>query len=423
MSLPSVPLLGALLAALAFAAPASAAVRTSVTEPADGFATTVTGTGDAHFTASGSSNLPAGATIRVICEARAGAAMTVGITRTRAGGGWSLEVGSADAPFPRGACRLRALPPDPGTDLSRYAGPRISVTRLASWQGVGGGLYDAGFWQSRARGYVDAFSAGDCGLCDMALEDPAHGRRSGFLFYGNGAIPRDERARYGADRAFLRVDGRDAYLPAAAHAVLDAAGAPRLALRALAPGRLDTLEPAARCVSEDATPSGAGCGALVAAGLELARTLRVLGDGTRVRITDRWVSADGAAHALDVDYEQVQAGGAEGGLEYRASWTGEAFEPAVAGGELRPPRAAPVSLLVRPPRGSFDRPAGAITFAPAPALLRFGGGDEEAFVARYRATVEPGRPVVIVQDFAIARSARKAALRARDARRALRTGR
>ena len=101
-------------------------MRTSVTEPADGFTTTITGTGDfrgPHFAARGSSNLPAGVTLRVICEPRAGTAMAVGTTVTGAGGAWSLDVGSADAPFPRGACRLRALPHNPGSDLSRFVGP------------------------------------------------------------------------------------------------------------------------------------------------------------------------------------------------------------------------------------------------------------------------------------------------------------
>ena len=412
----------ALLAAVVVAAPATAAVRTSVTEPADGFSTTITGTGEVrgpHFAARGSSNLPAGVTIRVICEPRAGTAMPVGTTVTGAGGAWSLDIGSADAPFPRGACRLRALPPDPGSDLSRYVGPRISVTQLVSWEGAGG-LYDAGFWASRARAYVDAFSAGDCGLCDMALEDPARGRRSPFLFYGNGAIPGDERARYGTDRAFLRVDGHDARLPAAAHVVSEVAGAPLLTVRALAPGRLDTLEPAARCTAQDATPAAAGCGRLVASGLVLARTLRVLGDGTRVRITDSWRSADGAAHALDVDYEQQQASRAGDELQYRASWMGAAFGPAIAGAELLPPGTDPVSLLVRSktaPQGSFEQPAGAITFDPAPHLLRFG---DDAFIARYRSTAEPGHPVVITQDYAIGRSVGTVGARARRARRALR---
>jgi hypothetical protein len=415
----------ALVVAVAVAAPATAAVRTSVTEPADGFTTTITGTGDLrgpHFTARGSSNLPAGVTLRVICEARAGTASPVGTTVTGAGGAWSLDVGSAAAPFPRGACRLRALPPDAVRDLSRYTGPRISVTQLVSWRSAGG-LYDAGFLASRARAYVDAFSAGDCGLCDMALEDATHGRRSRFLFYGNGAIPGDEGARYGTNRAFLRVDGHDARLPAAAHADSEVASAPLLAVRALAPDRLDTLEPAARCTAPDATPAAAGCGRLVASGLVLARTLRVLGDGTRVRITDSWRSADGAPHTLDVDYEQLQAARA-GELQYRASWKGAAFGPAIAGGELLPPRTGPVSLLVRSktaPQGSFRRPAGAITFDPAPDLLRFGGDrDDNAFIARYRGSAEPGNPVVITQDYAIARSVGTVAGLARRARRALR---
>jgi hypothetical protein len=423
----AVTLLGALVAAVAVAAPATAAVRTSVTEPADGFTTTVTGTGDVrgpHFAARGTSSLRAGASLRVVCEARAGTAMLVGTTVTGAGGAWSLDVGSADAPFPRGACRLRALPPDPGHDLSRYAGPRISVTQLVSWRSAGG-LYDAGFWASRARGYVDAFSAGDCGLCDMALEDPTRGRRSPFLFYGNGAIPGDERARYGTNRAFLRVDGHDARLPAAAHAVPVAAAAPPLALRALAPGRLDTLEAAARCTARDATPAAAaGCGQLVASGLVLARTLRVLGDGTRVRITDSWRSDDGAPHTFDVDYEQLQASRARDELQYRASWAGAAFAPAIAGRELLPPRTGPVSVLVRSktaPQGSFEQPAGAITFDPAPGLLRFGDDPgDDAFIARYRATAEPGHRVVITQDYAIARSVGTVAGRALRARRALR---
>ena len=294
------------------------------------------------------------------------------------------------------------------------------MTQLVSWEGAGG-LYDAGFWASRARAYVDAFSAGDCGLCDMALEDPTRGRRSPFLFYGNGAIPGDERARYGTDRAFLRVDGHDARLPAAAHVVSEVAGAPLLAVRALAPDRLDTLEPAARCTAQDATPAAAGCGRLVASGLVLARTLRVLGDGTRVRITDSWRSADGAAHALDVDYEQQQASRAGDELQYRASWMGSAFGPAIAGAELLPPGTDPVSLHVRSrtaPQGSFEQPAGAITFDPAPHLLRFGGDD--AFIARYRATAQPGRPVVITQDYAIGRSVGTVGARALRARRALR---
>jgi hypothetical protein len=416
-------LLGALVAVVAIAAPAGAAVRTSITQPADGFATVVTGTGDARgpqFTVRGSSSLGAGATVTVICAAHAGTAATVGTAVTGAGGGWSLTVGTADAPFPRGACRLRALPPHPVADVSRYAGPRISVTQLVSWREASG-LYDAGFWAARPRAYVDAFSAGDCGLCDMALEDAARARRSRFVFYGNGAIPGDERARYGTERAFLRIDGHDARLPAAAHGLTAVAGAPRLALRALAADRLDTLEPAARCSATVATPAGAGCGALVDTGLVLARTLRVLGDGMRVRITDSWRSTDGAAHALDVDYEQLQAAATGEQLEYRASWAGRAFGPAVAGAELLPPRTGAVSLLVRSgaaPRGSFERPAGAITLSPAPERLRFAGGGDEAFVARYRATVEPGRPVVITQDYAIARRLRVAAARARAARRA-----
>lgn len=403
-----IPPLAALVAALALAAPAGAAVRTTVTAPADGFATTVSGSGDArgpHFTARGSSSLRAGMTVTLACAARSGAATPIGTTVTGAGGGWSLEVGGADAPFPRGSCHLRALPAHPGPDLSRYAGPRISVTQLVSWRSAGG-LYDAGFWASHARAYVDAFSAGDCGLCDMALEDPASARRSRFLFYGNGALPGDERARYGSERAFLRIDGHDARLPASAHAV--AGDAPPLALQAIDPGRLDTLEPAVRCTSD--------CRAITGTGLVLARTLRVIGDGTRVRITDSWRSSDGAAHALEVDYEQVQAGDA---LEYRASWGRGAFAAAPPGAELRPPGTGPVSLLMRSaaaPRGSFDRPAGAITFDPAPAALRFAGAGGSAFVARYRATVEPGRPVVITQAYALARSVRAVAAGARSTR-------
>ncbi|HEX6711740.1 MAG TPA: Ig-like domain-containing protein [Thermoleophilaceae bacterium] len=417
------------LALLVFAAPASAVNFTSsqITTPANGTFPVF--------------NLDAPATLHVDAttsggDSNADLVCYFGVSRkvlasnvTVTGGVLNADVSTAQMDtFTQGSvrpyCQLRAVPTGDATGHppdapSTFQGPRLGFARTQTYTIEGTGpnkdiVNDFLIASGQSQGYMDYFSLGFCGLDYSSVFDPITLEESDSLFYCNGWLAQADGCRpanancSGATRSGLLVDGMGAYLPGNASRVweIDAThdsernpGYPTLTFtKSIDPlnGDVHITEsnPVVRCspngtayhasVTEAAWQTD--CSSFVSAGVRVDRT--ALGDqnGRRGTFTDVWTSTDGAAHPVDVIYDQEFHG--EGGtvppLLFDYLWNGDPFVEApkdqtVAG----PPSPGPATVLVDgngPAADVFEFPQGAVTFSMAPAVVHWYGGNGSSVV-------------------------------------------
>ncbi|HEX6711729.1 MAG TPA: hypothetical protein VF066_00035 [Thermoleophilaceae bacterium] len=336
---------------------------------------------------------------------------------------------------PRPYCVLRAVPTG---DLSTYApdqpspfaGVHIGVGEFDAFQ-TAGQLSDYFLGQGQARGYMDYYSAGSCGISSSSVFNPVTLQQSKTLFYCNGWMysrnGADTASQYSAagTRSELEVDGKPAYLPATASGLyyVDAthrsellSGIPKLLFDALidpANGNVHAAESSdvVRCA-----PNGAAyhvysnpawqtdCTSFASTGVKLERAIAGDKDGRRSTITDVWSSTDGQSHELDLEYEEDFKGSQQTqSPAFSFSWTGnQDYAPGVLGATVDGPAGDdPATALIDGNGGSADvpeYPQGAVTFAPAPDSVRFTyvNAYSAAGVWRLARTVPAGGSVKIV---------------------------
>lgn len=330
---------------------------------------------------------------------------------------------SSDA-LPAGACTLRAVPA--GTqpsDLAPFSGPQLTF----EWQQLfstlagpnGGQLDDFYIANQQGQAFDDFDSVSQCGLCDARLlTDPMHFLNSRYLYFGNGALYNEEP---GNARTYAQIDGHAALLAKGAENVNpSAAGLPPLSVSwIVAPGTRDLTisedEDAVRCGTDSLPLSPAICPTFLPTGVHLHRTIFQTAAGTVVRIVDAWTSTDGAAHTVDLDYDQLfqdsSAGGPPPNYEpsFQFPWVSPNYAVRATGDVIPAPPSQPASIFIKANANAADGDTyyaqGAITADPAPSGVRFyatGANGPREFALNFQRTIPPGGTLTIKQTFSLA---------------------
>jgi hypothetical protein len=380
-------LTGVLAATLIFAATAQAAITgSSITTPRDlSFLSNDNDAGGTDFTISGTTTGGSAASDRIDVRCYYGAGESVLVRSDR-----SLNPdGSFSFPAPLGAvedhiCRLRAIPAGSfPSDLAPFAGPRVATGERQTFTVAGGPnagkAYDFYLWGQQRTAAFEYGSLGSCALFAGHLFDGALGQTTD-TFFCNAWFTRFDAPS--PTRSELRIDGANAY-PVWAADDIDgtAAGLPALTYSyALDPSTGNMLihdaEPLVKCADPAYPPTATSCATFVPTGVTYTSTISQDHDGHLSVIADRFSSADGAAHSLDLEWENDQrfhgSSGDSRQLAYQLPGRPGFARHAV--GDVVPLPAAPGTILIRMDgaadgdpgtgRGAivYDRPAGSATF-------------------------------------------------------------
>jgi hypothetical protein len=415
-----IAVLAAVLAALAFAAPAGAAVTaSSVTAPANGSAwdANLDSPGQVTISGTATADTPATDKVNLVCtyaNAASGSASlatnppagvnNVSLTPTGIHTG-TFSVTVPDTGWEYYTCLLRAVPTGPSpSDFSPYTGPVIQVSGHATYN-TGGQLYDFEQDISGPLAYWAGYSTSSCFVDTTFSMDPTTLDYPPFGLFGCAAV---FGVNPDATASSLRVDGHDAFLPYEAHSVHPAITGfePITAFtRHVDPPSGDTqmswTEPIVRCADGSAAYPPT-CPAWTDAGLS-DRAITIGDHGGRlVRHTDTWTNSGAAASQLDVWYQIAANGSAlawkfPGETAYAAHVTGD---HSGAGGTIPTPPTGPASLLVAadPAQVDFVNPRGSLTWSSPPSEIRF--TDAGTVYLRYQRTIPAGGAVATTFTFA-----------------------
>jgi hypothetical protein len=307
------------------------------------------------------------------------------------------------------ACRLRAVPWNDGSagdNNSSFAPAQIAVSEADLPVTISGGPPNGGapfnfyvnavtfnsFVTWSAAGTpsksLSSISQHPCGGPNAAPVDANFNVRNNFALDCVGSLLGDDLGAWGG-RSEVQVDGRNAYDPAAAASLFpNLVGLPKTLAVSVkfdpTSGLVSSTsdEPFVFCSGTNSeTPTPGACVSLVDAGVRLQRAVTTGDDGRVITMTDTWTSSDGAAHAMDLIYDDVV--GVQGFGDGNRGWQfpGQAgFTAFGSGASIPAPAAAPGSILVRTdvtaPDGDPNEAFGAITFDSPPAGFRFASNSE-----------------------------------------------
>ncbi len=386
-------IVGALAAGLTFAGAAHAAITgSSIATPSDlsflsddndaGGGTDVTISG----TTTGGS--PSSDRIDVRCYYGAGLSVLV-----RSGRSLNPD-GSFSFTAPLGAvtdrtCTLRAIAAGSfPSDLAPFSGPRVATGQRQTFTVAGGPnagkVFDFYVWAQQRTAAFEYGSLGSCALFAGHLFDAALSETT-ETFFCNAWFTRFDAPT--PTHSELRIDGADAY-PVWAAGDINGAGAGLPALTysyALDPltGNLviHDAEPLVKCAEATYPPTTTSCATFVPTGVTYTSTISQDHDGHLSVVADSFSSTDGAAHSLDLEWENDQrfhgASGDSRQLAYR--FPGQAGFAEHGPGDVVPLPAAPGTILIHmagapdgdPGTGQgaivYDRPADSAAFIYADA--------------------------------------------------------
>lgn len=431
------------------AAAHAAVTATTITAPADGHAPVfdwLDGQGP-HVVRITGTAVGTGAdgadTVDVVCQRRGEplvSAETQGSTVVAqdvpiavAGGArtFSVAVDAALAPL-RTPCRLRAIAANAlSFDPAKFAaGPALFPSGLRDFRESALGNPNVGRLHDvdtstvtpgrTSTAHLESF--GGCGLWDARPLDPAVGPDVAALNVFDCAGYADDVADGTTPtRSELQVDGANAFT--GAMAALGSGGLPavdgrppltRTATRDPATGllRLTESTDVVRCATTPAAypfANAADCGTLVPTGLRMVRDATMSDDGRVTTMRDRWESADGAEHVLDLLFE-IDFATPRYGIQL--PWTAPDVSAYPGSASFPGPPSAPASIPVYSdrtvPGGDLARPTGAVSFATAPTSVEFisGLGDPSRFMElRYLRTIPAAAPLELVHTFSMAPTA------------------
>jgi hypothetical protein len=311
------------------------------------------------------------------------------------------------APFGDRACRLRAIPATTApADLTPFAGPRLGVGERRTNTlppGTNAGVaYDYYIFGQQLGAAFDYDSLAGCGVDDGYLFDNTF-KLTTTTFYCNAYFgPREASP---PTRSELRIDGANAYPPAAAKSINShAAGFPAVAHSyTLDPHTGDLVihesEPLVKCSDPTYPPTVASCATLVPTGVSDNRTIVQDHDGHLTTLTDVFTSTDHAAHALDLLWENDQRFHGAGGLDsthVAFRFPGQStFSTHVAGDLVSLPAAAPGTVLIHvdgAPDGDPTTGQGAIVYDRPASSARFtySAATSDQFTLHQTGTVPAG---------------------------------
>jgi hypothetical protein len=304
-------------------------------------------------------------------------------------------------------CRLRAVPPTHvnNSDTSVFAGPDLAISETQVLQTTTGPNHDTTAYDFYVNGVTFTGSAAwkapgtsssaDCGgpwaaEVDGALEVGA------LPINCAGSLFADDLGAWGG-RSEVVIDGRNAYDPAAAQALIprtmglnngsqDLPGFPPPVNADVefdpSSGQISSraLESFVSCHGSDPYKplTTANCPSFDPTGVTLTRVTSTSDGGRVITLTDTWSATDGNSHTLDLLYDDYA--GVPTNVQGWQFPGQSGFTQYAAGASVAAPSSAPGSILVRTnvnaPDGDPSEGFGAITFGQAPSGLRFAGPTE-----------------------------------------------
>ena len=364
----------------------AAITGSAITTPADLTFSIADLDNDAFFTISGTTT-GGGANdkVDILCYAGGSSSFVRGGVPLQPDGSFSTSSGLAG--IDDGICRLRAIPAGAfPSDVTPFAGPRVATgereTNLVQGGPNAGAAYDFYVWGQQQTAAFEYDSLGSCGLFGGDLFDATFAKttetfncNAWFDRFADGDPP-------AATRSGIRIDVADAYPPtAAARANGSGAGLPAVAYSyTLDPATGDlaiqVTEPIVKCADPAYPPTLQSCATFLSTGVTDTRTVAQDNDGHLSRITDVFSSTDGAAHALDVLWENDQRfhGFTGDSTQLAFRFPGQSAFAKHAAGDVVALPAAPGTILIHmdgapdgdPGTGQgaivYDRPADAARF-------------------------------------------------------------
>jgi Glucodextranase, domain B len=348
-------------------------------------------------------------------------------------------------PAPRPYCVLRAVPAGDTTDYPPdmasppFRGPHLGTSALKTFKVGGSGInknlvFDYLVATAQPKGYMDYDSLGGCGVDFSFVFDPITLAQSNNLYYCNGwiwnrngcATPNADPLCVTATRSDLKVDDRHAYLPAGSASVYNdgthdselLTGFPLLSVSKFidplnGDAHMSESNQVAVCspnpVHHDYnSPAWAtDCSSFAPAGVKIDRTGVSDNQGRRGTFVDVWSSTDGAAHQVDVLYDEEFRGdaGTIPSPSFDYSWDGAGFIGPLPNDTVPGPSSdVPVTALVDGNGATPDTfmfPQGAVTFSMAPTAVHWwrGGTDRAYGDFRFVFTVPRNGSVTIAHSY------------------------
>jgi hypothetical protein len=430
---------GALLSALVFAGPASAAfTATQVTTPANlshPLSNQDSASATLHIagTATGT-----GTTVDIVCVFPQGGASVLQNTVDASSGAFSADIPVSNVPSQ--PCVIRALPP--GVDVATQApnqstpwGGSIILPGYRQTRHLGNDttpVWDVQLGNTKSGGVWNYDSAGACLISSSQLLDAATFDLSDSAFYCNATFFEVNNGNMSPTRSQLVIDSKNAYVPAGASSVnTSASHFPALAPPAVAydqaNGDLSVhyVEQVVRCTGGgNPFPANSGsCTDFEDTGVQLDSWITQNSDASATTVLQRFSATDGNVHNVDALSEQeFQHTNSSGG--YIFPWTGSAYQPYVQGATVPPPPPGSGSMFGKNDMASADGSLagvqGAVTWAAAPESLKVTRGTSDAagyseFELGYAKTISPSSPMWLGWSFALGDSQSGIAAAAHDA--------
>ncbi|HEY2353751.1 MAG TPA: PASTA domain-containing protein [Gaiellaceae bacterium] len=317
----------------------------------------------------------------------------------RTGGAFSAPAVPLGSP-PHSSCRLRAIPSGttPG-DLAPFTGPALMLgmsmlDKYASGPSAGKPYGYSSYFQQPEGGFAYG-AVGDCGVCSGYLTGP--GLSPGpTTFSSNAAL---SYLTSGPEiRSEIQIDGRNAYLPAAAETINpDAKGLPEIEYvysqnRKTGDVVIHEDEPIVKCAKVAYPPTAASCAKFTPAGITDVVTITQDHSGRIAWASHTFMNTTGTCHFLDVlwDNSQTFGRGDASRLEYK--FPGESSFAMHARKDVVNLASGPGTILVRmhgAADGDTTTGRGAIVYdrtAPQ-AEFRYVGSGHESFTLRQSVTI------------------------------------
>jgi Glucodextranase, domain B len=299
-------------------------------------------------------------------------------------------------------CRLRAVP----ADLSPYAGPLVEVSYRRTFKvGVAPNAdttYNYYVWAQQPLGAFDYVSASSCGVDDGYLFDETLARTT-TTFYCNAFYDLDEGAAGDGTRSELRIDGANAYGPAATEQINSAAGGLPATIFSFSqnPANGDSLiqesSPLVKCPDPGFPATATTCPSFLPTGVRHDRTISQDHQGRLATISDSFVSVDGQQHQLDLLWQNHQRFYRDIGDSTRVEYQfpGQSAFAAHSTGDIVPLPAGPGTIFVRmggAADGDKQSGQGAIVYDRSADLAGFNDvdADSSGFFLHQTATVPAG---------------------------------
>ena len=256
-------------------------------------------------------------------------------------------------------CRLRAVPAGSSpANLTPYAGPLLGVGERDS-STVGGGpnngkVYDYYLYAAQKTAAFDYVSLGSCGLKDGYLFDPSYALTTSTFFCNAGLFPGEAGTE--STRSELRIDGANAYTPAAAQSIdANGSGLPALTYSFGVDAHTGNLtvhetNPLVKCADATYPPTTVSCATFISTGVTDNRTITQDHDGHIAWISDVFTGTDGKAHSLDLlwDNSQLFRGKSGDSTQVEYAFPGHSgYSTHLAGDALALPTSSPGTILAR----------------------------------------------------------------------------